>query len=90
MENTHFGCLRHGLAKELDLEISMCGMKLPTEVSIVHPPNQGTCARLEMPKADGEKPTVTDMATRLALEFESEGNLRDNNHHTYVLAASFR
>jgi hypothetical protein len=27
MENTHFGCLRHGLAKELDLEISMCGMK---------------------------------------------------------------
>jgi hypothetical protein len=43
-----------------------------------------------MPKADGEKPTVTDMTTRLALGFEFEGNLRDNDHHTYVLAASFR
>jgi hypothetical protein len=43
-----------------------------------------------MPKADGEKPTVTDMTTRLALGFEFEGNLRGNDHHTYVLAASFR
>jgi hypothetical protein len=54
MENTHFGCLRHGLAKELDLEISMCGMKLPTEVSIVilptKEPARGWKCRKQMEK----------------------------------------
>jgi hypothetical protein len=43
-----------------------------------------------MPRENGEEPTVTDMATRLVLGFEFEGNLSDSNRHIYVLAASFR